>query len=401
MKSYIETSDFSKINENILGKINMEERNINESLLFNSDLLERCRTFSPRIVQSLNGYGKLVEDQLQLIDMRQVHPAGKEIRNNKTGKVLPKGFQVRTDITIDHGNRDAILHDIEQKDWNPYARQIILFLLPEEYRYVNNDGIEVIYGILDGNHRYDAASMSAQENIIAWLVDMPINKLRKYGNAEANRQQNSSKPRSNQDIADSIKIDIDDSTTQLSKNVKNAEDDNDMDVRDVLSRELDDYHVHPKTKQPIIRIIIDESNIVVDRKDYDAPRRESYASEFCPTWIKVKGKDWDYETKDGVRVILIEASGSNDLIVSGKISRMQNSNTPISVVFSNAKGQKITKENRDTVRRQFMEKVFNNIRVIGEADQKLFVKKNGVIPSFECLPELADELDTNNLIRVI
>ena len=49
---------------------------------------------------------------------------------------------------------------------------------------------------------------------------------------------------------------------------------------------------------------------------------------------------------------------------------MQNSNTPISVVFSNAKGQKITKENRDTVRRQFTEQVFNNIRVIGEADQE-------------------------------
>jgi hypothetical protein len=400
MESYIE-SDFSKINENILGKINMEERNINESLLFNSDLLERCRTFSPRIVQSLNGYGKLVENELQLIDMRQVHPAGKEIRNNKTGKVLPKGFQVRTDITIDHANRDAILHDIEQKDWNTHQRQIILFLLPEEYRYVNSDGIEVIYGILDGNHRYDAASMAAQENIIAWLVDMPINKLRKYGNAEANRQQNSSKPRSNQDIADSIKIDLDDSTTQLSKDVKKAEDDDKLNVRDVLSKELDDYHVHFKTKQPIIRIIIDESNIVVDRKDYDAPRREVYVSEFCPTWIKVKGKDWDYETKDGVRVILIEASGSNDLIVSGKISRMQDSNTPISICFSNAKGQKITKENRNIVRRQFMEKIYKNIRVIGKADQKLFVDKTGVIPSFECLPELADELDTNNLIRVI
>ena len=88
-----------------------------------------------------------------------------------------------------------------------------------------------------------------------------------------NRQQNSSKPRSNQDIADSLNFDIDDSTTQLSKNVKNALDDNDMDVRDVLSRELDDYHVHPRTIQPIIRIIIDESNIVVDRKDDDAPRR--------------------------------------------------------------------------------------------------------------------------------
>jgi len=378
----------------------MSKVEINENLLFNSDLLEKCRIFSPPIAPSLKGYGKLVEDQLQLIDMRQVHPAGREIRNKKTGEVLPKGFQVRTDITIDHGNRDAILQDIEQNDWNSHAKQIILFLLPDEFKYWK-DGVEVIYGILDGNHRYDAASMAAQENIIAWLVDIPLKKLRKYGNAEANRQQNSSKPRSNQDIADSIKIDLDDSTTQLSKDVKKAEDDDELDVREVLSRELDDYHVHPKTKHPIIRIIIDESNIVVDRKDYDAKTREYYVSEFCTSWIKVKGKDWDYETTDGVRVILIEASGSNDLIVSGKISRMQNSNVPISICFSNAKGQKVTKDNRDKIRRQFMEKVFKNIRVIGEADQKLFIKKNGVIPSFECLPELADELETNKLIRVI
>ena len=399
MESYIE-SDFSAIDNSFRGKIDMSKVEINENLLFNSDLLEKCRIFSPPIASSLKGYGKLVEDQLQLIDMRQVHPAGREIRNKKTGEVLPKGFQVRTDITIDHGNRDAILQDIEQNDWNSHAKQIILFLLPDEFKYWK-DGVEVIYGILDGNHRYDAASMAAQENIIAWLVDMPLKKLRKYGNAEANRQQNSSKPRSNQDIADSIKIDLDDSTTQLSKDVKKAEDDDELDVREVLSRELDDYHVHAKTKHPIIRIIIDESNIVVDRKDYDAKTREYYVSEFCTSWIKVKGKDWDYETTDGVRVILIEASGSNDLIVSGKISRMQNSNVPISICFSNAKGQKVTKDNRDKIRRQFMEKVFKNIRVIGEADQKLFIKKNGVIPSFECLPELADELETNKLIRVI
>jgi len=399
MESYIE-SDFSAIDNSLIGKIDMSKVEINENLLFNSDLLEKCRIFSPPIAPSLKGYGKLVEDQLQLIDMRQVHPAGREIRNKKTGEVLPKGFQVRTDITIDHGNRDAILQDIEQNDWNSHAKQIILFLLPDEFKYWK-DGVEVIYGILDGNHRYDAASMAAQENIIAWLVDIPLKKLRKYGNAEANRQQNSSKPRSNQDIADSIKIDLDDSTTQLSKDVKKAEDDDELDVREVLSRELDDYHVHPKTKHPIIRIIIDESNIVVDRKDYDAKTREYYVSEFCTSWIKVKGKDWDYETTDGVRVILIEASGSNDLIVSGKISRMQNSNVPISICFSNAKGQKVTKDNRDKIRRQFMEKVFKNIRVIGEADQKLFIKKNGVIPSFECLPELADELETNKLIRVI
>ena len=392
----------STLNETLIGKVNVEEESVNEKLLFNSDLLERCRKHSPRIVKSLVGYGKLYKEELQLVDMRQVHPAGKEIKNNRTGKVLPKGFQVRTDITIDSVNRDAIAYDIAQKDWSPYAEQIILFLLPEEYRYVNNDGIEVIWGILDGNHRYDAADEQYEERIIAWLVDMPLNKIRKYGNAEANRQKNSSKPRSNQDIADSIKMDIEDSTTQLYKEIKKAEDSKDLNVSDVIRKEIEDYKVHPNTVPAILRIIIHETNVVVDRKDYDSTRRSLYISEFCPTYVKVKGKDWDYETPEGVRVILIEASGSNYVIVAHKICRMQKeSNDPISVVFSNAKGDKVTKENRDILRRKFMTKVYDVIKDIADGHDRIFVKKNAVGLSFECLPELEDELETNQLIRII
>lgn len=392
----------STLNETLIGKVNVEEESVNEKLLFNSDLLERCRKHSPRIVKSLVGYGKLYKEELQLVDMRQVHPAGKEIKNNRTGKVLPKGFQVRTDITIDSVNRDAIAYDIAQKDWSPYAEQIILFLLPEEYRYVNNDGIEVIWGILDGNHRYDAADQQYEERIIAWLVDMPLNKIRKYGNAEANRQKNSSKPRSNQDIADSIKMDIEDSTTQLYKEIKKAEDSKDLNVSDVIRKEIEDYKVHPNTVPAILRIIIHETNVVVDRKDYDSTRRSLYISEFCPTHLRVKGKEWDYETSDGVRVILIEASGSNHVIVAHKICKMQKeSNDPISVVFSNAKGDKVTKENRDILRRKFMTKVYDVIKDIADGHDRIFVKKNAVGLSFECLPELEDELETNQLIRII
>ena len=392
----------STLNETLIGKVNVEEESVNEKLLFNSDLLERCRKHSPRIVKSLVGYGKLYKEELQLVDMRQVHPAGKEIKNNRTGKVLPKGFQVRTDITIDSVNRDAIAYDIAQKDWSPYAEQIILFLLPEEYRYVNNDGIEVIWGILDGNHRYDAADEQYEERIIAWLVDMPLNKIRKYGNAEANRQKNSSKPRSNQDIADSIKMDIEDSTTQLYKEIKKAEDSKDLNVSDVIRKEIEDYKVHPNTVPAILRIIIHETNVVVDRKDYDSTRRSLYISEFCPTHLRVKGKEWDYETSDGVRVILIEASGSNHVIVAHKICKMQKeSNDPISVVFSNAKGDKVTKENRDILRRKFMTKVYDVIKDIADGHDRIFVKKNAVGLSFECLPELEDELETNQLIRII
>ena len=396
------TTIYSALNEELIGKVNIEDQEINENLLFNSDLLERCRKHSPRIVKSLVGYGKLYKEELQLVDMRQVHPAGKEIKSRKTNKVLPKGFQVRTDITIDTANRDAISHDISQKDWSPYAEQIILFLLPEEYRYVNDDGIEVIYGILDGNHRFDAASQQLQERVVAWLVDMPLNKIRKYGNAEANRQKNSSKPRSNQDIADSIKIDIEDTTTQLSKEIKKAEDSKELNVSDIIRKEIEDYKVHPNTVPAILRIIIHESNIVVDRKDYDSIRRGLFISEFCPSYVKIKGKEWDYETPEGVRIILIEASGSNHVIVAHKICRMQKENNdPISVIFSNAKGDKVTPENRDILRRRFMTKVYEVIKDIADGYDGIFVKKNAVIPSFECLPELADELETNELIRII
>jgi hypothetical protein len=394
------TTIYSALNQELIGKVNIEDQEINENLLFNSDLLERCRKHSPRIVKSLVGYGKLYKEELQLVDMREVHPAGKEIQS-KTGKVLPKGFQVRTDITIDSVNRDAIAYDISQKDWSPYAEQVILFLLPEEYRYRNDDGIEVIYGILDGNHRYDAASQQYEERVVAWLVDMPLNKIRKYGNAEANRQKNSSKPRSNQDIADSIKMDIEDTTTQLSKEVKKAEDSKELNVSDIIRKEIEDYKVHPNTVPAILRIIIHESNIVVDRKDYDSTRRALFISEYLPSYVKVKGKEWDYETPEGVRVILIEASGSNHIIVANKICKMQKENDPICVTFSNAKGDKVTPENRDTLRRKFMLKVYEVMQENHEGYDRIFVKKNAINPSFECLPELADELETNELIRVI
>ena len=394
------TTIYSALNQELIGKVNIEDQEINENLLFNSDLLERCRKHSPRIVKSLVGYGKLYKEELQLVDMREVHPAGKEIQS-KTGKVLPKGFQVRTDITIDSVNRDAIAYDISQKDWSPYAEQVILFLLPEEYRYRNDDGIEVIYGILDGNHRYDAASQQYEERVVAWLVDMPLNKIWKYGNAEANRQKNSSKPRSNQDIADSIKMDIEDTTTQLSKEVKKAEDSKELNVSDIIRKEIEDYKVHPNTVPAILRIIIHESNIVVDRKDYDSTRRALFISEYLPSYVKVKGKEWDYETPEGVRVILIEASGSNHIIVANKICKMQKENDPICVTFSKAKGDIVTPENRDTLRRKFMLKVYEVMQENHEGYDRIFVKKNAINPSFECLPELADELETNELIRVI
>ncbi len=396
------TTIYSALNQELIGKVNIEDQEINENLLFNSDLLKLCRKQSPTIHKSLKGYGKLVEDELQLVDMRQVHPAGKEITNKKTGKVLPKGFQIRSDMLIDTVNRDAIAEDISQKDWSPFTEQIILFLLPEEYKYINNDGIEVIYGILDGNHRYDAADMQREERIIAWLVNMPINLIVKYGNAEANRQKNSSKPRSNENIAVSVMKMMDDPTTKLYEDLKKAEESGDKKI-DIIEKELEDYHLHSNTVPAILRIIIHESKQeICERKDYDSKRRAGYISEFYPEYFKVTGKEWDYETPEGVRVILIEASGSNHIIVAHKICKMQKENNdPISIVFSNAKGDKVTKENRDAIRRKFQTKIYSVIEEMHDGYDKIFNKKTAVVPTFECLPELSDEFDRNKLIRVL
>ena len=188
---------------------------------------------------------------------------------------------------------------------------------------------------------------------------------------------------------------------ELSKEIKKAEDSKELNVSDIIRKEIEDYKVHPNTVPAILRIIIHESNIVVDRKDYDSTRRALFISEYLPSYVKVKGKEWDYETPEGVRVILIEASGSNHIIVANKICKMQKENDPICVTFSNAKGDKVTPENRDTLRRKFMLKVYEVMQENHEGYDRIFVKKNAINPSFECLPELADELETNELIRVI
>ena len=61
------TTIYSALNQELIGKVNIEDQEINENLLFNSDLLERCRKHSPRIVKSLVGYGKLYKEDYNLL----------------------------------------------------------------------------------------------------------------------------------------------------------------------------------------------------------------------------------------------------------------------------------------------------------------------------------------------
>ena len=371
---------------------------VNENLLFNSELLNRCREECKHKidVQVLAYGGKMVTNVLELIDIRTVHPAGKEIRNNDTGDVLSKGFQIRFDTNIDIAHKNDILEDIWSRDWLPSAPQMVFFRLPIEYQYVDN-GVKVVWGIVDGAHRYDAADDANEEGVIGWLIDMEVDKIRKFANAELNRVKYGAKARTNNDIAASVCVSYKDETSDLYAKIQVAEEE---DVNQILLDEIMTYHVKSQTAGAILRIIMHDPNVVVNRKEYDSKRMTNYIAEHKLDWIKTKDPHCDYVSGKGVRIIVTQASGSNHVIVAHNICQLLRvNNDPISVVFATAITDKLNKANSLEKRLAFKRKVIGVIKVMGEGYKAMFDDLTAVNPNWLCFPELADEFD-DGLINI-
>ena len=66
--------------------------------------------------------------------------------------------------------------------------------------------------------------MQNEENVIGWLVDMEIDKIRKFANAELNRVKYGAKSRTDNDIAASVIMSYKDESSDLYGD-KNAEED--------------------------------------------------------------------------------------------------------------------------------------------------------------------------------
>lgn len=371
---------------------------VNENLLFNSELLNRCREECKHKidVQVLAYGGKMVTNVLELIDIRTVHPAGKEIKNNDTGDVLSKGFQIRFDTNIDIAHKNDILEDIWSRDWLPSAPQMVFFRLPIEYQYVDN-GVKVVWGIVDGAHRYDAADDANEEGVIGWLIDMEVDKIRKFANAELNRVKYGAKARTNNDIAASVCVSYKDETSDLYAKIQVAEEE---DVNQILLDEIMTYHVKSQTAGAILRIIMHDPNVVVNRKEYDSKRMTNYIAEHKLDWIKTKDPHCDYVSGKGVRIIVTQASGSNHVIVAHNICQLLRvNNDPISVVFATAITDKLNKANSLEKRLAFKRKVIGVIKVMGEGYKAMFDDLTAVNPNWLCFPELADEFD-DGLINI-
>ena len=387
-------------NLNRVFDLNSIDYTVNEKLLFNTELLNRCREECKHKIdiQVATYGGSMVSDVLELIDIRTVHPAGKEIKNNKTGKVLPKGFQIRVDTNIDSKHKNRILEYIWNNDWNPAASAMVFFRLPKEYQYVGEDGVLVIWGIADGSHRFDAASDAKQTSLIGWLIDMEVDKIRKFANAELNMVKYGAKDRSNEDIAGSVCVSYRDETSDLYTRIKNAED---GEVDQILLDEILTYHVHIKTANAILRAVQHDPNVVVDRKQYDSPRMKNYLAEHKVDWITTKEDYHDYVSDKGVRVIVKQGQGDSHIITAHHICQLiRISNDPITVAFTVDKSTKLNKENAEVERLAFKRRVIDTIKVMGLGYKSMFEDLTAVNPSWVYFPELADEFD-DGLINLV
>lgn len=389
------SSEFSKINETLFNEPDLSE--VNENLCFNTALLEKCRSqehLKVKFVKSLKGYGTLVEDELQLVDLRQIHGL-EPIGEGKDKR--PRGFQTRSDKDLNSKVVNELIWDIQQKDWDPTLQQGAVFLLPKKYQYVRDDGIRVIYGIANLTHRYTAAEKANEEKIIAYITDIPLHKLGKWANAEANYMRGSNNSRTTDNIINQVLLDMENPETDLHKRLKLAEETKiEGEIESILKHEVNDYHVHPKTNEAIISALLHKTTLVTpDRKRWKSDQMADFIFKNRSKWIESKIKGYDYECGDTF-IILINTEGDNILRATCKYAEhITGKYKDRQLIFAcgTDKATKLTKENRDTIRGSIKQKFYNIFKTYSKACNLIFDEESARLPLWKWFPELNDEED--------
>ena len=386
-------SDFSVLNETFFSQDYPE---VNENLCFNTELLEQCRLKAPRIEKYLKSkrgyvYGTLVEPQLQLIPIDSIHGLD-PITNNKTGKKKPRGFQIRADEDLDSNVVDDLVYSITEKDWDPSANQPVFFRLGEEWEYTDNNGFKKIFGIANSNHRYTAANKTHQTHIVGWVIDMPVQNIKKWAAAEANRQALSSKPRTDNDIIQSIMTDLNEPTSELAKTIERSPN---TEYTSILMEEALDYNISSKKVASIVRAVIHTSGLKPERKEWAKDQAVAYITEHKVNWIKIKHDIYDYTNKEETYfAIVVQDEGRGvQMVVDKYIQHLlsPNRDKKLIVIFSTAKTANITKENRAQIRRSFMTKVHDKLVDYNRATNLIFNDMDATMMQYIALPEFDDE----------
>jgi len=372
---------------------------VDPNMCFNEDLLAQCIEQSEPILPLLKGFGSLVYAEPQLIWLEEIHQLEEIV--GKDGTVRPRGFQTRADQDIDHEVVDQITSDITKKKWNPRLLQGAVFPLPENYQgqSFSNRGVERRYGIANLTHRIKSAIAAGEDYIIAWVVDIPLNKLRKWAVAVGNQQQYAFNVTTDNDIVQSIKDEMNDVNSDLSQRINNAPEDQ---RRGLMENEVDSYNVHFKRRDKIIRVLEREDVYQVERKRHDAESMDLFVKEHTE-WSSCKDKNIDYLTNQGVKVYTAIDQGANALAIARKIAVNVCSDNPTAMIVvganDNAKTAKIDKSNRSEKRKNLKKDVYASLRLHYEAGKILFEEHTAPGITWTSLPEFGDE-EGNKLIYI-
>jgi hypothetical protein len=362
---------------------------IDPNACFNEKLLKECIDAGIGIDDLISNpeYGiTLVHKEPQLLWMQEIH--GLEPITGHDGESRPRGFQTRADQDIDHDVVEDLACDIANKKWNPKLMQGIVFRLPPNFQGVSfsNSGVERKYGIANLTHRYYA---NPEDYIIAWVIDIPLDKLTKWACAVANKQQYACNPRKDNDIINSIKLDIQNKNSDLSKKLDGC---NDQAVAKIIECEVDSYSVHPKTRNRIIRLLEQKDIIITERKRYDAEFMEKCITDYNYT----KQATNIYVSPNGTKAIAVIDQGNNHFAAAKHYCDhiMNCPNEPLQLIVANdpSKSAKIDKHNRHAKRKEISLKMMDYIHTIWQAGNMLFRDKTAIRPTCLGVPEFNDEV---------
>ena len=303
--------------------------------IFNSHRLKSMRESSRPLklhldeAKRLTGFDhdvELVEDELQLIDIRQIHPPGKDLHyKDENGKpqVIVNGFQTRQ-IIIDEDQVENISNDIKDRYWQEEQLAPVYFILPKimQYPHPDDPNIMVKYGIIEGNHRTESARRAEQDNMIGWIVDFDLPSIRKIANLVFNTPRNTQVKLSCEDYGEQIITEITEEKTAFGKQYKVASAD---EKENLVKSEINSCTKNRAMRGNIEHYIQSKNLYTPAVKAYKQKDAHNYV-ENTDLYIRTPDALWDYESKTNkdIVVILCEDKGAESerqIIKSSKIER--------------------------------------------------------------------------------
>ena len=312
---------------------------------------------------------ELLEDELQLIDIREIHPPGKDLHyKDENGKpqVIPNGFQTRQ-IIIDEDQVENISNDIKDRYWQVEQLAPVYFILPKImwYSHPDDPNIMVKYGIIEGNHRTESARRAEQDNMIGWIVDFDLPSIRKIANLVFNTPRNTQVKLSCEDYGEQIITEITEGKTTFGKQYKVASTDE--------KENLVKSEINSCTKNRAMRGNIEH---YIQSKNLYTPAVKAYKQQDAHNYVlntdlysRTPDALWDYVSKtnkDNV-VILCEDKGAETERQIIKIAKIEKDHPDKKLFFAVNVSSKVA-ANQKSGASKFREDLINLGDLISESN---------------------------------